>query len=178
MLQWIEGQLFNSWKCFLGFQRTGVLSLFLFFFFPLVLHSRHASFPKQKVFFMNVQTLLSYCQCVYLQCRERKVVYLPICVRMCCLRAYSQQWICRACSVLFAASGGHASGWLLPKRNFDGLNVPWMQAVPPQLDQQSQVNRLSLTRSGWSKGVTTLFDGEMKALLTFSSLGGWRVDFC
>lgn len=120
----LKGSFSILGNAFLDFKELACSHYSFFFFFPLVLHSRHASFPKQKVFFMNVQTLLSYCQCVYLQCRERKVVYLPICVRMCCLRAYSQQWICRACSVLFAASGGHASGWLLPKRNFDGLNVP------------------------------------------------------
>lgn len=49
--------------------------------------------------------------------RKGRLFILPICVRMCCLRGYCQQWISRARSVLFTASGGHASGWLLPKRS-------------------------------------------------------------
>lgn len=165
MLSWIS----KNWRA---------LIIPFFFFSPWFYTQGMLHFQNKKCFLWTCKHCSPTANVYICNAGKEKLFILPICVRMCCLRAYSQQWICRACSVLFAASDGHASGWLLPKRNFDGLNVPWMQAVLPQLDQQSQVNRLSLTRSGWSKGVTTLFDGEMKALLTFSSLGGWRVDFC
>lgn len=64
MLQWIEGQLFNSWKCFLGFQRTGVLSLFLFFFFPLGFTLKACFISKTKSVFYeraNIALLLPMC---------------------------------------------------------------------------------------------------------------------
>lgn len=165
MLPWIS----KNWRAL----------FILFFFFSLVLYSRHASFPKQKVLFLwmcnHCLPTANICIC---NAGKWRLFILPICVRMCCLRGYCQQWICRARSVLFTASGGHTSGWLLPKWNFNGPIVPWMQAVPPQLDQQSQVNHLSPSRCGWRKVVTTLLNGEVKALLTFSSLGGGRGDFC
>lgn len=150
-----------------------------FFFFPWFYTPDMLHFQNKKCFFLwmcnHCSPTANVCIC---NAGKGRLFILPICVRMCCLRGYCQQWICRAHSVLFTASGGHASGWLLPKWNFNGPNVPWMQAVPPQLDQQSQVNHLSPSRCGWRKVVTTLLNGEMKALLTFSSLGGGRGDFC
>lgn len=165
MLPWIS----KNWRA---------LFILFFFFLGFILQTCFISKTKSAFFLWmcnHCSPTANVCIC---NAGKGRLFILPICVRMCCLQGYCQQWICRARSVLFTVSGGHTSGWLLLKWNFNGPNVPWMQAVPPQLDQQSQVNHLSPSRCSWRNVVTTLLNGEMKALLTFSSLGGGRGDFC
>lgn len=86
------GPLFNSSKCFLGFQRAGTLYPSSWYYTKNMLHFQ----KEKKNRLLGMCKQVSYCEmCIS---RERKVVYLPylswyVFAGMCCLWACSQRGI-------------------------------------------------------------------------------------